>query len=278
MILPSAADAPRSPHDTFVLSAARARAAVIVTSGANVRAEPRLTHELIGEGAEGLRAWRGGGQQSRPDTVVLSRDPALNLSHPLFSAGKPAHVLTTAPAALAIRYAALPLTVPPRSLHAAHCVALLGARRMCETEGYRAHVVEVKGRAARVPTGVIPYAQALAVAGGGGWPTAEGGFRSDVVLECGISAAVPFYGMGGARAAPAAAGAARQGVVDELLLSVFRGGLPTEATGADFLPWSFLQEYFGAEELARAVDAQHTVAAEREGESWSFLRLCRGPS
>eukprot|EP01045_Picozoa_sp_COSAG04_P034637 COSAG04_NODE_7670_length_1089_cov_1.690909_2_plen_68_part_00 len=67
-------------------------------------------------------------------------------------------------------------------------------------------------------------------------------------------------------------------MVDELLLSVFRGGLPTEATGADFLPWSFLQEYFGAEELARAVDAQHTVAAEREGESWSFLRLCRGPS
>ena len=118
MILPSAADAPRSPHDTFVLSAARARAAVIVTSGANVRAEPRLTHELIGEGAEGLRGWRGGGQQSRPDTVVLSRDPALDLSHPLFSAGKPAHVLTTAPAALALRYAALPL-FPFRSLHAA---------------------------------------------------------------------------------------------------------------------------------------------------------------
>ena len=90
---------------------------VIVTGGANVRAEPRLTHELIGEGAEGLRAWRGGGQQSRPDTVVLSRDPALDLSHPLFSAGKPAHVLTTAPAALALRYAALPL-FPFRSLHA----------------------------------------------------------------------------------------------------------------------------------------------------------------
>jgi hypothetical protein len=128
-----------------------------------------------------------------------------------------------------------------------------------------------------VPTGVIPYAQALAVAGGGGEPTAEGGFRSDVLLECGISAAAPFYGMGGAGAAPAAAGVARRGVVDELLLSVFRGGLPIEATGTDFLPWSFLQEYFGAEELARAVDAQHTVAAEREGESWSFLRLCRGP-
>ena len=125
-----------------------------------------------------------------------------------------------------------------------------------------------------MPTGVIPYAQALAVAGGGGEPTAEGGFRSDVLLECGISAAAPFYGMGGAGAAPAA----RRGVVDELLLSVFRGGLPIEATGMDFLPWSFLQEYFGAEELARAVDAQHTVAAEREGESWSFLRLCRGPS
>ena len=59
---------------------------------------------------------------------------------------------------------------------------------------------------------MIPYAQALAVAGGGGEPTAEGGFRSDVLLECGISAAAPFYGMGGAGAAPAAAGAARRGV------------------------------------------------------------------
>jgi hypothetical protein len=123
------ASAPRSPHDAFVLSAARASAGVIATTGANLRAEPLMTHEPFGVAAAGLRAWRtaqrGGKAGAPPCSVVLSRDPALDLSHRLCSLTEDtgATILTDS------RSAALAL------------------RRQCQTEDRRAHVVELRGTA-----------------------------------------------------------------------------------------------------------------------------------
>ena len=239
--------APESPHDAFILSAARAAAGVIVTTGANVRAEPRLTHELFGAGAAGLHAWRtaqrgGGGADLPPCSVVLSRDPALDLSHPLFT--QPGRV----------RRASTTTTILTDSRAAA-----LALRRQCETEERHAHVIELRGRALALPTSqiLVGYARGVLLArkqqqlhsglASQAEPSAEpsgssgSGADEMVLLECGISTMRGFY---------------EHQAVDELLLSVYRSSeaatpLAAEAQGEAFLPWDELWGYFGEQELAR---------------------------
>ncbi|MDY7094954.1 MAG: hypothetical protein SX243_18425 [Acidobacteriota bacterium] len=79
---------PKSPWDAFVLSLCRARAGAILTTGANLRAEPKLHHQaLVGEPAAGaLEAWRQReGLEGPPLSVVLTSGRDLDWQHPLFA-------------------------------------------------------------------------------------------------------------------------------------------------------------------------------------------------
>ena len=240
--------APRSAHDAFVLSAARARAGVVLTTGANVRAEPLLRHEPFGAGAQGLEIWRRKritrGSDIPPHTVVLTRDVSLDLGHPLFSDGDTAaaaYVLTDHAGALSLRRQRYEIATQPN---------------------YEAvpHILEMRGRAMTSPVSPIVFARSLPLVG-------------DVLLECGVSTARPLYGMG---------------TVDELLLSVYRGSLDKSAQGKPFLSWDEIQQYFGVEELGKGVAQQYCVHAQLPSQSvqtaqdqsggaltghWSFLRF-----
>lgn len=169
MIDVGAEAAPRSAHDAFVLSAARARAGAIITTGANVRAEPLLRHEPFGAGAQGLLKWRRErvtrGENVPPHTVVLTRDASLDLDHPLLAGNDlagAAYVLTDGAGALSLR----------RYQPAAQ-------------PNHRAvpHIVEMHGRATTNPLSPIVFARSLPRFG-------------DVLLECGVSTARPLYGLG----------------------------------------------------------------------------------
>jgi hypothetical protein len=78
---------PKSPWDAFVLSLCRARAGAILTTGANLREEPELTHlPLVSEpAASALVAWRNReGMGQPPLSVVLTSGRDLDWDHPLF--------------------------------------------------------------------------------------------------------------------------------------------------------------------------------------------------
>jgi len=82
---------PRSDTDRFVLGVARARVDAVLTTGRNLRLEPRLTHALWprrrGGGWEtALGAWRRErlGRSPRRWSLVLTRRVDLDLGHPLF--------------------------------------------------------------------------------------------------------------------------------------------------------------------------------------------------
>jgi riboflavin biosynthesis pyrimidine reductase len=83
---------PASATDRFVLSAARARACAIVTTGQILRDEPKLEHRALLRDA-GSRAaiadWRRRAVGLRADarSVVLSSGRALDLAHPIFRNG-----------------------------------------------------------------------------------------------------------------------------------------------------------------------------------------------
>lgn len=109
--------APQSDWDAFSLSLCRARADAIVTTGANLRAEPELEHALIAPepAATALAAWRReqrrreqGPEDRRRDepplSVVLTSGRDLDLEHPIF-AGRAA-IATSADGAERVREAA----------------------------------------------------------------------------------------------------------------------------------------------------------------------------
>lgn len=77
-------DTPKSPHDRFALDLARARADVIVTTGAILRAEPGLAYELASDRADALHAWRMDelGRPRPPLVVVLTGREDIDLDHP----------------------------------------------------------------------------------------------------------------------------------------------------------------------------------------------------
>ena len=264
MIDVGAEAAPRSAHDAFVLSAARARAGSILTTGANVRAEPLLRHEPFGPGAEALRKWRRtritGGTVIPPHTVVLTRDASLDLGHPLFSDGDgTAHVLTDRATAVCLR----------RQKHHGG---------MGSDGQHPMHIIELHGRAATNPASPIVFARSLPAgkhaaasrlahtvsAATSDVPRAGRQPAGDVVLECGVTTARPLY---------------VASAVDELLLSVYHGPLDNSARGKTFLSWAEIREYFGEEEVRRALAQKYCVHSQNDqwqdgvAESWSFLRF-----
>jgi riboflavin biosynthesis pyrimidine reductase len=96
--------APKSAYDRFVLGFARARARVVVTSGAILRAEPEVAYDLDGPGRsrEGLAAWRARYVGEPLALFVLTRDASLAFDHPAFERER-AIVFTSSDAARVMR-------------------------------------------------------------------------------------------------------------------------------------------------------------------------------
>ena len=84
--------APPSATDRFVLGFARARASVIVTTGAILRSEPELTHRFAEDAseAEALQEWRASvlGMESPPRLLVLSASGDFPFDHPALEEGE----------------------------------------------------------------------------------------------------------------------------------------------------------------------------------------------
>jgi riboflavin biosynthesis pyrimidine reductase len=91
--------APRSATDRFVLGFARARADVIVTTGAILRAEPDLVHRTADDPdvEAAFRIWRASilGKLDPPSLIVLSRSGDLPLDHPAIAAAASGIVWTS---------------------------------------------------------------------------------------------------------------------------------------------------------------------------------------
>jgi riboflavin biosynthesis pyrimidine reductase len=132
--------APRSRHDAFLLSLARARAEAIVSTGRILGEEPALTHGLRGppELRAALAAWRRERLvlAHEPWLLVLSSGRALDPMHPAFhGAARPLlFVPSAAAAALRDRFAATEVriaSVPQPSVRLAlDHLRRLGARRL----------------------------------------------------------------------------------------------------------------------------------------------------
>ncbi len=96
--------APKSASDFFVLNLARACANAILTSGAVLRAEPALRHELQGPWAPALERYRAAlGKLGAPLCAILTRGAELPLEHPVWTDGTGKLVLTTPEAAPHLR-------------------------------------------------------------------------------------------------------------------------------------------------------------------------------
>ena len=94
-------DAPRSATDRFILGFARARADVIVTTGAILAAEPELVHRTAEDPNEAAAwaHWRAEelGRCDAPSLLVLSASGALDRAHPAMRAA-PRTIVWTTPA------------------------------------------------------------------------------------------------------------------------------------------------------------------------------------
>ncbi len=205
---------PRSPHDRFALDLARARADVIVTTGAILRAEPRLRYELASDKADDLHTWRMDqlGRPTPPLVVVLTGREDIDLNHPTLHGWAKPWIFTNVDSAKSLHG-----RLPPH-------VGLAG-----------------------VPS---PDVESLI-----DWARRRFDARS-ITIEAGPTTTRPLYEEG-------------QGTcpVDELMLSVFEGTIPSAARGDPF---------------ARSADLERNFDQHREGEPideasgpWRFVRLLR---
>jgi len=205
---------PASPHDHFALDLARARADVIVTTGAILRAEPRLRYELASDRADDLHTWRMDqlGRPTPPLVVVLTGREDIDLDHPTLHGWARPWIFTNVDCAKAL-HGRLP-----------RHVGLAG-----------------------VPS---PDVETLV-----DWARRRFDART-ITIEAGPSTTRPLYEDTG-----------HEGLVDELMLSVFEGTIPSAARGGRF---------------ARPGDLERNFARRQEGEPiqeksgpWRFVRLLR---
>jgi riboflavin biosynthesis pyrimidine reductase len=205
-------DTPRSPRDRFALDLARARADVIVTTGAILRAEPGLRYELASDRADDLHAWRMDqlGRPRPPLVVVLTGREDLDLDHPSLHGWAQPWIFTNVDVA--------------KSLH-----------------GRLPRHVGLAG----VPS---PDLETLI-----DWARRRFDART-ITIEAGPTTTRRLYGEG-------------PGLVDELMLSVFEGTLPTAARGDRFA---------SPQALARHLPVRHEGAIiEEQSGPWRFVRLLR---
>ncbi len=93
--------APKSDTDFFLLQAVRARVAAVLTSSANLRAEPGLVHDFVGESRGALADYRRqvANKQQPLEVFVLTQSGDLPPQHPIWSDSARKHVLTERAAA-----------------------------------------------------------------------------------------------------------------------------------------------------------------------------------
>lgn len=219
---------PRSAHDRFALDLARARADVIVTTGAILRAEPGLRYELASDRADALHTWRMDqlGRPTPPLVVVLTGREDIDLDHPTLHGWAQPWIFTNVDCA--------------RALH-----------------GRLPRHVGLAG----VPS---PDLQTLV-----DWARRRFDART-ITIEAGPTTTRPLYrfhdeGLHHEEAAPGEGEG--PGLVDELMLSVFEGTIPSAARGQPFVPERTLERYF-----TRRHEGE--VVHEQSG-PWRFIRLLR---
>lgn len=204
---------PRSSHDRFALDLARARADVIVTTGAILRSEPSLRYELASDRADALHTWRMDqlGRPTPPLVVVLTGREDIDLDHPTLHGWAQPWIFTNVDCAKAL-HGRLP-----------RHVGLAG-----------------------VPS---PDLQALV-----DWARRRFDART-ITIEAGPTTTRPLYRLD------------EPGLVDELMLSVFEGKIPSAARGQPFVSERTLERYF---------DRRHEgEVVQEESGPWRFIRLLR---
>lgn len=204
---------PRSSHDRFALDLARARADVIVTTGAILRSEPSLRYELASDRADALHTWRMDqlGRPTPPLVVVLTGREDIDLDHPTLHGWAQPWIFTNVDCAKAL-HGRLP-----------RHVGLAG-----------------------VPS---PDLQTLV-----DWARRRFDART-ITIEAGPSTTRPLYRLDD------------PGLVDELMLSVFEGTIPSAARGGPFVSERTLERYF---------DRRHEgEVVQEESGPWRFIRLLR---
>ncbi len=205
--------APRSPLDRLVLGLARARADVIVTTGAILRAEPALVHRYADDDADeaAFRAWRADtlGRFEPPRLVVMSQSGDIPLDHPALVEGRPAFVWTSADGR-----------------------AQLADRAVRQRASDRARRVDL---ATELPS--IAAAGPSQTGLGGAIARVRARIEAETIsVEAGPSASAALY----VERLGASAG------VDELLLSRFEGALAPSAIGPAFVSSDARRRVFGA--------------------------------
>ncbi len=203
---------PRSPHDRFALDLARARADVIVTTGAILRAEPGLRYELASDRADALHTWRMDqlGRPTPPLVVVLTGREDIDLDHPTLHGWAQPWIFTDVDCAKAL-HGRLPKHV-----------GLAG-----------------------VPS---PDLETLV-----DWARRRFDARS-ITIEAGPTTTRPLYADG-------------PQLVDELMLSVFEGTIPSAARGAPLASESALERHF--------TDRHAGELIHEDSGPWRFVRLLR---
>lgn len=252
---------PPSATDRFVLGAARARSDALVTSGAVLRAEPRLVHRLAETVAEesGLRAWRQHrlGRSRPPQLIVLTREGEIPVDHPALQLAPGGFVWTSAAgrARLGGRVGALDVIagIPPRA----------GGRKGPGSglrSGRDAAVGEAGGLEEALEHALAqPGVETVLVEAG---PSLAGSLYPDPERE--PERAPELDAQRDPTPGPGRACGAR---VEELLLSRFEGALDVRAVGPPFLSEGAIGEAFGS--------PHSTARVEEPSGVWTFLRYRR---
>lgn len=99
-----APQSPKSETDFFVLSLARARADLILTTGRILRHEPELTYSLPPRWAAGMQRWRAEvlGRTAPPRVAVLTSGRDLDPEHPALHGWATPVIVTTSDATRAL--------------------------------------------------------------------------------------------------------------------------------------------------------------------------------
>ncbi len=99
------AHAPKSETDFFLLQAVRARVDAILTTSANLRAEPELVHDFVGDSAHALADYRRTvAHKTQPlDVLVLTQSGDVPREHPVWRDSARKHVLVPRAAAEQVR-------------------------------------------------------------------------------------------------------------------------------------------------------------------------------
>ncbi len=251
---------PPSAADRFVLGAARARSDALVTSGAVLRAEPRLVHRLAETAAEesGLQAWRLHrlGRSRPPQLIVLTREGEIPVHHPALQLAPGGFVWTSEAgrARLGGRVGALDVIagIPPRAGGRKGPGSGLRSGRDAASVGEAGGLAEALEHALSQPGVETVLVEAGPSLASSLYPDPERDPELDTQRD-----PTPGPGPGHARGAR----------VEELLLSRFEGALDDRAVGPPFLSEGAIGAAFGSPPSAARVEEPSGV--------WTFLRYRR---